>query len=192
MAGLVIGLTAYAGSGKTAVAEMLKKQGFSHAKFAAPLKAGFRGMLSEMGFRPDTIERMVEGDLKESSFGALSGSTPREWMQWLGNEARETFGEDVWVNPMIHKLLDFKAGPVIIDDVRYANEANAIRGLGGFIWHIDRPGVGPVNGHVSENIVPSDLTINNDSDLLSLENDVATALLFTQHEFENRKGKADV
>jgi hypothetical protein len=39
---------------------------------------------------------------------------------------------------------------VVFSDVRYPNEADAVRGFGGKIYRIDRLGVGPANEHASE------------------------------------------
>jgi hypothetical protein len=39
---------------------------------------------------------------------------------------------------------------VVFSDVRYPNEANAVRDFGGKIYRIDRAGVGPANEHASE------------------------------------------
>lgn len=38
----------------------------------------------------------------------------------------------------------------MVDDCRFLNEAQMIRKLGGVIWHVERPGYGPVKHHQSE------------------------------------------
>jgi hypothetical protein len=59
---------------------------------------------------------------------------------------------------------------VVITDVRFANEAAAIRSWGGEIIRIDRPGVGPVNGHVSEAMpFEPDEVIENDGTIEDLQ-----------------------
>ena len=35
-------------------------------------------------------------------------------------------------------------------DVRFPNEAQKIKDLGGVVWRIEREGVAPVNSHISE------------------------------------------
>jgi hypothetical protein len=63
---------------------------------------------------------------------------------------------------------------VVITDVRFPNEADAIKALGGQIWRVKRLGVGAVNGHVSETAMdgyPVDqIFVNNGSidDLMAL------------------------
>jgi len=54
-------------SGKSTLANHLaERHGFTALKFAGPLKAMTRALLLQQGFFPSTVERMVEGDLKES------------------------------------------------------------------------------------------------------------------------------
>ncbi len=38
----------------------------------------------------------------------------------------------------------------VVSDMRYRNEAQAIRHRGGVLIRIERPGVGPINDHISE------------------------------------------
>jgi hypothetical protein len=59
--------------------------------------------------------------------------------------------------------------------VRFANEAAYIVRNGGIVIRIDRPGVGPVNGHASENVdaVAADATVVNDGTPAELQQRVA-------------------
>lgn len=153
----LIGINGFAGSGKSAAANYLgREHGFETMKFAAYLKSATYGMLVKSGFEPGCAMAMIEGDRKEKYSSAL-GTTPREFMQWLGNGARDQFGDDFWTNKFINDFLMKELDACIVcDDVRYQNEADIIRNLGGYVVRIDRPGVGPVNGHVSENSLPDE------------------------------------
>lgn len=93
----------------------------------------------------------------------------REFLQNLGQSIRE-LDEDFWVrqferriSDFYKKLIPFEEFKVVVTDVRYPNEAKflksrgwpygpCIRGLSlaKLIW-VERPGVGPCNGHESEN-----------------------------------------
>jgi hypothetical protein len=60
---------------------------------------------------------------------------------------------------------------IVFADVRFPNEGDAIRALGGKIIRINRPGVGPVNGHTSETAMdnyPYDVILENVSDVEGL------------------------
>ena len=57
--------------------------------------------------------------------------------------------------------------PIIIDDVRFTNEAEAIRDVGGIVVRIIRPGLTPMN-HESETeqqYIFADYTLINDEEL---------------------------
>jgi len=168
----LIGITGYAGSGKGAAADILKGMGFKRIKFAGPLKAGLRAILQEQFLDDEMIERMIEGDLKEVSRVELGGRSPREFMQWMGTEARHVFGADIWVNMAINAVLNSGCENIVIDDVRFENEAAAIRGLGGVIVEMHRDGVGPINDHPSEAVLEGDATCINDGTLADMREDM--------------------
>lgn len=167
---MIIGLCGLAGSGKTTAARHLEAEhGFTVLPFAGPLKR----MARAFGL---TLREMA-GDLKEAPCDALCGRTPRQFMQWLGTEfGRQMIGEDVWVNAWrrtvreahmdaIADLCDEDArARIVADDVRFPNEAAAIRAMGGIVIRIERPGAGSSSGagHASETQgFPADLVILN-------------------------------
>ena len=66
----------------------------------------------------------------------------------------------------------------VITDVRFTNEADMIRANKGKIWRVVRPGVGPVNNHISESELDSikfDRLITNDSGFEDLMIEVHSA-----------------
>jgi hypothetical protein len=70
---------------------------------------------------------------------------------------------------------------MIVGDVRFANEAAWVRGMGGIVLHIERGKAQPVRAHASEAGVqqlPGDLRIFNESSLDSLH--VGLAKLFRE------------
>lgn len=164
---MIIGLTGYAGSGKSTAAAVLVDLGWSQRKFAAPLKAMLRAMLDIQGVPPDVVERMIEGDLKERCSVMLGGKTPRHAMQALGTEwGRMRLADSIWIEAAM-RTVDSK-GLTVFDDCRFPNEAEAIRVRGGVVVRIERPGVGPINGHVSEVLVEPDFTIFNEDGVTDL------------------------
>lgn len=142
----LIALTGYAGSGKSTVARhLVEAHGFTLVKFASPLKQ----MLKCLGLG----DREIEGDLKEKPHSVLCGKTPRHAMQTLGTEwGRDLIGSHLWVNVAVESVLACfdQGGSVVIDDLRFENEADAVRILGGEIISVVRPGIGSVSRHPSE------------------------------------------
>ena len=65
------------------------------------------------------------------------GKSPRQiWIE-VGNKLREV-DPDIWIN---FALKGAKADIIIITDVRFRNEAQAIRNNGGILLKIDRPSI---------------------------------------------------
>ncbi len=168
-----IGFCGPAGAGKSTAADHLVQHWrFARVRFAGPLKA----MMLALGLSPE----QTDGALKEAPCGLLQGRTPRQAMQWIGTEwGREMIGPEFWIaawRAAIERLPGAFACPaggppirlIVADDVRFANEARAIRDRGGIVVRIERPGAGSSSGgdHASErpDFVP-DRIIRNQGDL---------------------------
>jgi hypothetical protein len=106
----------------------------------------------------------------------------REFLQELGTEIRDRIHPDAWVNGLMADYglsttwVDAKEELFfpnwVISDVRFENEAQAIKDRGGYIIRINRPGVSAVNAHKSETSLDAwnfDEIINNDDTLDILE-----------------------
>lgn len=170
---MIIGLTGLAGSGKSEVAAALRELGqFHRIPFAGPLKT----MLSSVGFS----DAQLWGDEKEVPVPELGGVTPRHLMQTLGTEwGRNTIHPDIWVT-LWERAVEARSGHVVVDDVRFPNEVDIVRSLGGQVWRIERPGVATMN-HASETQIASlevDSVIQNTGDLFHLRQ-AAAGLLAT-------------
>jgi hypothetical protein len=163
----LIGLSGAAGSGKSTAAQYLHDaHRYQRKRFAQPLKDALRRILQSAMLDDQIIERMIEGDLKEVPATVLLGKTPRKAMQTLGTEwGRNCIGGDFWVNLMRHALDTSKRGSlIVIEDVRFDNEAALIRAYGGKI--IRMGGRGGITGtHASESGVEPDLTCYNGGSL---------------------------
>lgn len=171
---MIIGLTGLAGSGKSEVARVLTtKYQHKRHKFADPLKSMVRTLLYGAGFNLVEVERMIEGDLKETEIEGL-GVTPRHLMITLGTEwGRNCVREDLWVTLW---GMGIDSGKIVADDVRFPNEVDAIRARGGEIWKIVRPGV-QAGTHISEQLdVKPDRTIINNGSLDGLAHRVRFAM----------------
>lgn len=138
MASRIVALSGSAGSGKSEVAKhLVKKHGFELVKFASPLKDMLRAFYMTQGIvKREDIERRIEGDLKERPDPMLMWETPRYAMQTLGTEwGRDCIGVDFWLNAWLRRVNAIE-GPVVVDDCRFDNEADLVRGQGGQVFLI--------------------------------------------------------
>src|SRR5690606_31883458 len=104
----------------------------------------------------------------------------------LGVAARHHLGDDVWVKAVERTMSLY--GKYVITDVRFPNEYAWIRSKGGVIIRITRPGVGPVNDHVSERLADADMYVNNDS----TPEELGSRVLWAFNEFVTRQGSGEV
>lgn len=186
---LIVGFTGKAKSGKSTAANTLGSWFTNNYGIPTNVKAfadPIRMIGQIFGF---SDEQMNLQEYKEK-VDERWGISPRKFMQLVGSEMFRThIGQDVWIKLMFdigiprwvnwvknHSVYaldkECAAKPVyacMIGDVRFKNEADAIRERGGLIVRINRPGVdGISNGvqnHVSEkefDLIHSDITITND------------------------------
>lgn len=141
----VLGFTGPATAGKTtaAMAIVASAPGICRVSFALPIRA----MLQAMGL---TAEELTEG--KHRPCDLLGGKTPRHALQTLGTEwGRQMIADDLWLRVGRQRILRALETEhlVVVDDVRFDNEAEMIRALGGRIISLSRPGLVRLE-HVSE------------------------------------------
>lgn len=136
----VIGLKGKIGAGKSTAAKYFIERGYKLIKFADPIKNMIRALR--------LWEERIDGSLKDVPCDLLSGITPRIAMQTLGDWGRGIH-PNFWVNFWHQEVI--KTPLVVVDDCRFANEAEAIYTLGGAIIEIRRPAFpGAVDAHISE------------------------------------------
>jgi len=175
----LVALSGAAGSGKTTAADyLIEHYGYTRFKFAGPLK----DMLYAVGLSHNDIE----GTAKQIPSDVLCGRTPRYVMQTLGTEwGRDLIGADLWVNIWQRRVTAFAAenpgAKFIVDDLRFPNELEAVKQLGGTRIILHRPTVTGIAGqHVSESALPHDdqaHVVINDGDAAQLHHRVLHALL---------------
>lgn len=169
MAPRLIGLTGKAGSGKDTVGQYLHKWADAYTlAFAYPLKAG----LAAMGF-PEPKDR----EAKEAVIAGFNFSW-RELAQTLGTEWGRARDPDLWLKLAMQEVDRIRAARphslVVITDVRFENEAAAIRERGGQIWHItgrEAQMFGDTKTHASETgvqVANGDKVIVNSGTLVEL------------------------
>tara|TARA_B100001093_G_scaffold515731_1_gene592758 strand:+ start:1035 stop:1511 length:477 start_codon:yes stop_codon:yes gene_type:complete len=140
----LIALTGAKGVGKSTYGKFLAGENGVVLSFATPIKHMLRCLVDD---------KYVFGDKKDEE--TYLGVTGRHLLQTLGTEwGRQLIDRDIWVKAMRHTLTDAmfeEYSPVVIDDLRFENEAKMVRDLNGEIWRIDRKRFIPANdNHISE------------------------------------------
>lgn len=154
---IVVGIIGVAGSGKTLVARhLIERYGFVRRRFAGPLKRMLRAGLG-------LTDAQLDGDEKAVPLPQFGGATPRALMQTLGTEwGRRTIDPGLWVTCWQRDVRE-AGGLVVCDDVRFPNEAAAVRSFGGTLWRVYRPGLVSMD-HASERSqrdIAEDVLLNN-------------------------------
>lgn len=177
--GLLVGISGRMHSGKTTASLKLVRDGWVPLSFAGPLKAMADTLLYEAGVSPNRIEFLRAN--KQEQIESL-GCSMRYLLQTLGTEwGRRYIDRDIWVNVsrrQIQKLLNIGKS-VVIDDVRFENEASMIRELGGLVIHLRRPDDEPERWHASEDgiaVADGDAIIDNNGSVADLWRHMARAL----------------
>ena len=149
----LVGISGRMGSGKTTLAEVLEEQGYTRKAFAEPLYW--------------IAKRYMFWDGVKDEKG-------RKLLQTLGTECGRAYNSNVWVKHMeiyiksrlnMEQVAKYKSPvKIVIDDLRFPNEADFIRDLGGQVIHLDGKGydMGELNKHESEQKLP----INTEKDIV--------------------------
>lgn len=145
---VLVGLTGPAGCGKDTIANLMLKHGqFDRYALASPIKEGLWQMLDI------PMSTWRDRTAKEAVIPWL-GKSPRQLAQTLGTEwGRQQVHPEIWIKLMQRrwKRVQASANPrMVVSDVRFDNEAQAINDAGGTVWRVDRPKGLPVATHSSE------------------------------------------
>ena len=151
---MLIGIIGKKRSGKDTSGDYLvSEKNFTKYSFANPIK---RGAMELFGFS----EEQVFGDLKDV-VDPTWGITPRLVLQIMGTEIfqydmpkhipeLQVFGRGFWVKRFEQWYEQNKNLDVVICDVRFQHEADAILKMGGQVWKVQRPSLVSVDEHASE------------------------------------------
>ena len=161
----VLGLCGFAQSGKDSAASFLVERGWKRLAFADALRDSVYLLnpivhVSTIGNASCEYERVqdlvdrVGWDVAKVSYPEI-----RQLLQRMGTEVgRALYGESFWVDRVLTQMErsstsygeDVVVGNYVITDVRFPNEVEAVRSVGGKVIRIYREGVGAVNTHVSD------------------------------------------
>lgn len=206
----ILGLTGAIGAGKDTVADIMAAQfGARVTSFAAPLRrevAGAFGIdprllgerhLKELPTGALSLRRCMDLEFIAvvRALHAARGEacephhprSPRQIMQWWGTDYCRAQDPLYWMRKLTATVRRLAADddklPIVIADVRFANEANLVRTeLGATLWRIVRPGhragSAQAQQHASEiesSHIVADTTINNRHDIRHLQGVVVQA-----------------
>lgn len=181
---MIVGFSGYARAGKdTAGAALVDSLHYQRASFADALRTFLYTLNPQAAYYApmfkddedylfyDSVQTIVDrhGWDWAKDHSAREGWDPhpqsiRAQLQRLGTDCgRKLLGEDVWVDLKMSTLED--GADYVFTDVRFPNEADAIKARGGFVVRIDREGTGPANDHPSETALddyPFDFRMSND------------------------------
>jgi hypothetical protein len=141
---MIIGIAGFQGSGKDTIADYLQNiYGFKRDSFAATLKDAVAAVF---GWDRELLEgRTTESrawreqvDPWWSERLAMPNLTPRLVLQKWGTEvARKSWHDDTWIASLENKL-NRAHNDIVITDVRFPNEIQAVRNAGGIVIRVVR------------------------------------------------------
>lgn len=176
---IIIGLKGPAGAGKDTVANYLvEKHGFTKVTFAGPLKE-ICAIIT--GWPLDMLKGETEESRKfrETVVHPDFGKTGREILQFVGTDVfRDHFDPQTWIKIATRRILNIQ-GNVVVSDVRFPNEVDAILSTGGKIYSINRStGTLIVPKHISEQLlqVDGEVVLNNNGSFEDLYKQIDTLI----------------
>lgn len=174
---LIVGLSGYARSGKNEAAEALVQFGWRQAGFADKLREFLYAVdpLIPGHYGAGNLRLRTLVDTAGWEYAKVNHPEVRALLQRAGTEAgRKVLGSNVWVDALFRGAADAPA--LVLTDVRFPNEAQAVADRGGVMIRIERPGVGPARDrmgrvHTSETALDDwnfDHTLVNDGSVRDL------------------------
>lgn len=158
----IIGFLGRKGSGKSTCAKWChRRYGSVNVPFAGNVKELARRILPDVperfwfGTQEDKAEPLVVGwgDVsvpEADEYNGVCYTSGREIMQRLGNDARLILGERVWVDAVMMKIDQTNYSVYTIDDVRYHNEVERIKRVGGYVVKLYNESLPNDDEHPSE------------------------------------------
>lgn len=177
----IIGLMGAAGAGKDTVATMVREHHPRLVRVDACANPLYDGLATMLGVSPEYLRDRNAKEMPHSRLGV----SPRVMLQTLGTEwGRNTISPDIWIDLALERHHErLRRSPYIVTiltDIRFTNEAEALRKAGGRLVHVIRPDVAPVETHVSETAIDrgkeADYTLRNDGSLDRLRERVKAAV----------------
>ena len=153
---MIIGIYSPApGSGKSTIADYLISQhGFVRLSFAEPLKATISTLLIEFGYDPGDAYHITHIDKHTPIPEIDSRLDARHLLRTIGDEwGRQCVHPDIWLRCWTSRYLRLRVNGIqniVVDDVRYENEAVLLSRFDAQLWKVTRPGIEHDTDHASE------------------------------------------
>ena len=165
--GKIIGFGGRIGSGKSELAKICQDAGYKKLYFALPLKQlvadliqvrleeinGLKNVEKDYDFNQEDYlflskETGIPIETVEKEMSPIKFKTVRQLLQFIGTDLIRKYNTDWHVN-RIRAMIN-EDDNYVIDDIRFPNELNLVRELGGDCWFIIRPTINNISNHESE------------------------------------------
>lgn len=134
-------------SGKSEVAKYLTRHGYVVMPFAYPIKQMAGLLFKNVGYSEEEAAFLLTKG-KKTVLPEL-GVSVRHVLRTLGTEwGRQQIHSNVWLLCWERSIKNIPY--VVVDDVRFANEAELIKKLGGVLWRVHRERMPKAAPHLSE------------------------------------------
>lgn len=131
----LVGIAGLARSGKDTLAQGFVKLGYRRVAFADALKEATALIANEPS-------HLYFGEASKEEHTEALGMTRRKALQSVGKAVRDCLGPQTWVNRVLRDWHLCGRYPMVISDLRYPNEAQAILLNGGTVVRVHREGSG--------------------------------------------------
>ncbi len=164
----LVGIAGQMSFGKTSIAMMLREsRDYEVLSFAKSLKDMAGVLMAQLGYSSSGMDFYF---LNKGSIIPQLGVSMRHVLQTLGTEwGRNLIKRSLWVDLAVLNVSECREyADVVIDDVRFEDEAAFIREHDGLVIHLRRPGASAAADHVSESgiaVGARDVVIVNDGSL---------------------------
>jgi hypothetical protein len=151
---MIIGFTGKAQSGKSTACQMVQ------GDLPDVIRVNFKdGLVNEMKKNfPNTLKGLgaLMGEVNATQDFSLERlfdtkpTTMRAFMQEYGTEVRRGDDQDYWIKIWKETVLANQEFHIVCDDVRFLNEAKALKEMGGVLVRIKRDDITDTGNHQSE------------------------------------------
>jgi len=174
----IIGLMGYGGAGKDSAAHIIVKYGgYEKRAFADKVREFAVAIDAHLPEIQETYSQVVNRLGYDQA--KREHKCVREYLVRIGHSARTVIYKEIWLDAVLPPTYNDETRRIVVSDVRYPNEADRVRALGGAVWRIERPNCDAVHETERQSIAAAkyDLVLLNDGTLEDLERKVNNLLL---------------